>query len=89
MVYISEFINDGSFKIVLHVLFQMRVRPVQKILNGVGADGVGVKLPIFPANCSRLLLSQVNRRETKKREEKKDNPSDPIWRLHTECLKEV
>ena len=26
-------------------------------LNGVGADGVGVKFPILPVNCSRFLLS--------------------------------
>ena len=28
----------------------------REVLNGVGADGVGVKFPIFPVNCSYLPL---------------------------------
>ena len=43
----------------------------REVPNGVGADGVGVKFPIFPVNCSRLPLSQKNRRKTKKNEEKR------------------
>ena len=40
----------------------------REVPNGVGADGVGVKFPIFPVNCSRLPLFQEN---TKKSEEKR------------------
>ena len=32
----------------------------QEVLNGVGADGVGVKFPMFPVNCSYLPLVLVN-----------------------------
>ena len=44
---------------------------VREVPNGVGADGVGVKFPIFPVNCSRLPLFQENRQKTKKHEEKR------------------
>ena len=43
----------------------------REVPNGVGADGVGVKFPIFPVNCSRLPLFQENRKKTKKNEEKR------------------
>ena len=43
----------------------------REVPNGVGADGVGVKFPIFPVTCSRLPLSHKNRRKTKKNEEKR------------------
>ena len=43
----------------------------REVPNGVGADGVGVKFPIFPVNCSRLLLFQENRKKTKRNEEKR------------------
>ena len=43
----------------------------REVPNGVGADGVGVKFPIFPVNCSRLPLFQENRQKTKKNEEKR------------------
>ena len=43
----------------------------REVPNGVGADGVGVKFPIFPVNCSRLPLFQENRQKTKKSEEKR------------------
>ena len=39
----------------LRVLFFCFVQP-REDLNGVGAEGVGVKYPIFPVNCSRLHL---------------------------------
>ena len=29
---------------------------VQEVLNGVGADGVGVEFPMLPVNCSYLPL---------------------------------
>ena len=34
----------------------------RKVLNGVGADGVGMKLPMFPVNCSCLPMSWANDR---------------------------
>ena len=43
----------------------------REVPNGVGADGVGVKFPILPVNCSRLRLFQENRQKTKKNEEKR------------------
>ena len=30
---------------------------IGEVLNRVGADGVGVKFPMFPVNCCRLLVS--------------------------------
>ena len=46
--------------------------PDREVLNAVGADGVGVKFPIFPTNCSRLRLSWENRRKTKKKAKKSE-----------------
>ena len=47
----------------------------REVPNGVGADGVGVKFPLFPVNCSRLPLFQEKnekkRRKTKKNEKKR------------------
>ena len=54
----------------------------REVLNGVSADGTGVKFPIFSLNCSCLLLpkriggnytkeTKKNRRETKKRKQTK------------------
>ena len=46
----------------------------REVLHGVGADGVGMKFPIFAVSCSRLPLSftriREKRRKTKKSEEK-------------------
>ena len=59
-------------------------------MNGVSADGVGVKFPIFAVNCSRFPLSSrritEKRRKTKtkrkrkrrKKKKKKGNFSEPI-----------
>ena len=47
------------------------VFPGREVPNGVGADGVGVKFPIFPVNCSRLPLFQENRQKTKKNKKKR------------------
>ena len=46
---------------------------IREVPNGVGADGVGVKFPIFPVNCSRWPLFQENRQknEEKRRKAKK------------------
>ena len=44
---------------------------IREVPNGVGADGVGVKFPIFPVNCSRLPSFQENRQKTEKSEEKR------------------
>ena len=57
------------------ILFEGGLHPpkIREVPNGVGADGVGVKFPIFPVNCSRLPLFQENRQknEEKKNEEKR------------------
>ena len=49
----------------------------REVLHGVGADGVGVKFPIFAVNCCCLPLSfrrrREKRRKTKKIEEKRKN----------------
>ena len=47
-------------KFVPTIFFGVAIRGFQicrEVLNGVGADGVGVKIPIFPVNCSYLPLS--------------------------------
>ena len=48
---------------------------IREVLHGVGADGVGVKFPIFAVNCccSPLSLRRrgEKRRKTKKNEEKR------------------
>ena len=63
----------------------------REVLNGVGADGVGVKFPIFPVDCSPCSCPKKNeekRRKANKNEEKlrktkrnkkRENPSDPIY----------
>ena len=61
----------------------------REVLNGVGADGVGVKFPYFPVNCSYLPLSYENdyenedkTKKNKKSEEKRKEgklPSDTIY----------
>ena len=59
----------------------------REVLHGVGADGVGVKFPIFAVNCSHLPLSsrrvREKRRTAKKNEENKNEEakktSDPIY----------
>ena len=43
----------------------------QEVLHGVGADGVGVKFPIFAVNCCCLSLSFIRRRREKRRKTKK------------------
>ena len=64
----------------------------REVLHGVGADGVGMKLPIFAVNCCCLPFyfrtRREKRRKTKKDEEKRkksekcvkkgENHSDPI-----------
>ena len=42
------------------------------MLNAVGADGVGVKLPIFPVNCSCLPFSQENDGKNEGNDEKQE-----------------
>ena len=46
----------------------------REVLNGVGADGVGVKFPIFPVNCS--FLPFVLGKSAKKSEEKRKKRGD-------------
>ena len=41
----------------------------REVLNGVGVDGVGVKFPIFPVNCSYLPLVLGQREEKRKKGE--------------------
>ena len=50
------------------------INKIREVPNGVGADGVGVKFPVFPVNCSRSRLFQKNRRknEEKRRKTKKN-----------------
>ena len=43
----------------------------RKVLNGVGADGVGVKVPMFAVNWSRLPLSSRRTREKQRKKEEK------------------
>ena len=47
----SEFFSEN-----IPVIFGPSFSRVREVLNGVGADGVGVKFPIFPVNCSYLPL---------------------------------
>ena len=54
----------------------------RQLLHEVGADGVGVKFPIFAVNCSHLPLScplgeWEESKGTKKNEESKNNPPIP------------
>ena len=63
----------------------------REVLHGVGADGVGVKFPIFAVNCCCLPLSfrrsrekrrkrgKMRRKRGKMRREKGENHSDPIY----------
>ena len=54
--------------------FMTRRAQTREVLNGVGADGVGVKFPIFPVNCS--YLPHCSRRKRKKSEEKRKQRGD-------------
>ena len=65
--------NDTAEKkscpaVLLHVKF------MRKVLHGVGADGVGVKFPIFAVKCSRLHLSprRMRGKSRKQRKAKKN-----------------
>ena len=40
---------------------------IREVLHGVGADGVGVKFPIFAVNCCSLPLSFRRRGEMRKK----------------------
>ena len=57
----------------------------REVLHGVGADGVGVKFPIFAVSCCCLPLSfrrkkgQMRRKRGKMRKKKGENHSDPIY----------
>ena len=54
---LSESSENGLFTPRAFVLKWGGPRPLKReVLNGVGADGVGVKFPIFPVNCSYLPL---------------------------------
>ena len=44
----------------------------REVLDGVGADRVGVKFPIFAVNCSRLPLSSRSIREKRKKKPKSE-----------------
>ena len=61
----------GFSAIAMFDLEALRPRPAKKtallttisvILHGVGADGVGVKFPIFAVNCCCLPLSMEKQR---------------------------
>ena len=66
-----------AFSGVFPELFWNFFRKVREVLHGVGADGVGVKFPIFAVNCCCLPLSfrrrREKRRKAKKNEEKRKN----------------
>ena len=63
----------------------------REVSHGVGADGVGVKFPIFAVNCCCLPLSFRRSREKRRkrgkmrkkrgnmRRQKRENRSDPIY----------
>ena len=48
----------------------------REVLNGVGADGVGVKSPIFPVNCSYLplVLEKAQKSEEKRKKRGDSRP---------------
>ena len=48
----------------------------REVLPGVGADGVGVKFPIFAVNCSRFSLSSKRIREKRRKNKKKTKKSE-------------
>ena len=65
------------------------VKFYREVLHGVGADGVGVKFPIFAVNCCCLPLSFRRSREKRRKREKRvkkaekcvkkgENHSEPI-----------
>ena len=66
---------------------------IREVLNGVGADGVGVKFPILPVNCNRLLLpwgkteKNDEKRETKKRQRKPKKSEEKKKRRKTKRIK--
>ena len=62
----------------------------REVLHGVGADGVGVKFPIFAVNCCLLLSFRRSREKSEEKGEKcvkkgekcikkGENHSDPIY----------
>ena len=73
---------------------------IEEVLHGVGADGVGVKFPIFAVNCGCLPLSFRRKRGKRVRitgekcvekgkkhaQKKEENHSDPI---HTNPIKNL
>ena len=70
----SESSSARVFKL-LDPPFQNQFSNSREVAHGVGADGVGVKFPIFAVNCSCSPLStsrmRQKRRKTKKNEEKR------------------
>ena len=71
-------------------LFRREVAASREVLHGVGADGVGVKFPIFAVNCCCLPLSFRRSREMRKKGgkmrkkgekcvKKGENQFDPIY----------
>ena len=69
----NNFVSEGISKPVvwgtrgLHTGFRWCFR---EVLHGVGADGVGVKFPIFAVNGCCLPLSFRRRREKRRKGEK-------------------
>ena len=61
--------------------------PRSEVINGVGAEGVKVKFPLFPVSCSRLPLSTKKsppKNEQRKMQKSKENykkelSSNPIY----------
>ena len=60
-------------------LLALLAYPHREVLDGVGADGVGVKFPIFPVNCSCVLfvLENKEKNEEKRRKTKKKGKFPP------------
>ena len=91
------------FRPLIFQFLGMLVIFTREVPNGVGADGVGVKFPIFPVNCSRLPLSQERigekrrktkkseekRRKTKKSEEKRKKWENPSDPIYTNPIKNL
>ena len=78
----------GDSKFVLLPLW--KIKSTREVLHGVGADGVGVKFPIFAVNCCCLPLSFRRSREKRRKRgkmrrkrgkcvKKGENHSDPIY----------
>ena len=43
----------------------------REVFKGVSADGVGVKFPIFPVNCSCLALSYESKEKNEEKRKRK------------------